>query len=1373
MALRIASSLSSSRPTWIYDVFLSFRGEDTRFHFTDNLYHSLCQKGIRTFIDREGLRKGEEITPALFHAIQNSRISIVVFSKNYASSTYCLNELVKILECAKKEGRSIYPIFYGVDPSEIRHQTGIYAEALSKHEAKFYNDADNEKAQKWRKALREAANLSGWHFQHGSQQEYEFISTIVEEISENINYIPLHVADNAIGLEYAVQGVKSLLGDGSDVNMIGIYGIGGIGKTTIARAVYNAIFWHYQGSCFLSDIREKAINKHGIVQLQEILLSETFKESIKVGDVNRAIPILKGRLQHKKVLLVLDDVDKLEQLKALAGGYDWFGSGSIIIITTRDKHLLDAHGIVNLYELSNCSTGKVDPSYMNISKRAVSYACGLPLALEVIGSHLFGKNIDECSSALDKYESIPHEKIHEILKVSYDGLEENEKGIFLDIACFFNTWELGNVRPMLKAHGFHVEDGLRVLVDRSLIKIDYSDFVRMHDLIRDTGREIVRQESTIEPGRRSRLWFNEDIVHVLEENTGSDKIEFIKLEGYNNVQVQWDGKAFKEMKNLRILIIEDSRFSTGLKHLPNSLRVLDWSCYPSPCLPHDFNPKRFEILLLPESFLQMLKPQKACLSLKFFGLTMSSTLKDNNLTHSVFMLQMLESLSVISLQDCKFLTDLPSLRDAPFLTTLRLDNCCNLVNIDESIGFLDKLRFLSASYCTKLKTLAPCIMLTSLETLDLGRCFSLESFPEVLGKMEKIRTIYLDCTGIDKLPFSIGNFVWLELLSLTECERLHQLPGSISIMPKVKVLVGYGHGAYQIFQEQLSSEVSPRAMLIGDSDLYLDVYYSCIGPNNSIQLCSPDPLFHSDFNLLFPKLGREEDWLCFRRESSMHFSFRNKFPKIALCCSILLPLLKIIMVLNLKFRVFINDTLQFSALCNFILREWDTILWCDLEGKVEGVFSDEEWNKAEIVFELDFPMRRNSRNGNTRRSIGIGSLGWSLMGVYEEGNNTEDIEFKDPMSDRESCTHCIEDDILLQVFGHVISAGGIAVGPAKVRAVLEWETPRSVSDVRSFVGLAGYYRRFIEGFSKIVAPLTQLTRKDQPFVWTDRCESSFQELKQRLTKAPVLVIPDVNQPFVVFCDASYQGLGCVLMQEEKVVAYASRQLKVHERNYPTHDLELAAVVFALKIWRHYLYGAKFQVFSDHKSLKYLFDQKELNMRQRRWMEFLKDYDFELQYHPGKANVVADALSRKTVHISAMMIRVVESFRDLKFQSELEPSGDKRIKEKQLLDEELQKVSKPTGFQLHKDFSFGTDGLLRYRGRTCVPNDEVLRRLVLEEAHQSRLSIHPGMTKMYNDLKMSFWWPGMKNDVARFIASCLTCQRAKAEHQKPSGLNNMS
>lgn len=212
--------------------------------------------------------------------------------------------------------------------------------------------------------------------------------------------------------------------------------------------------------------------------------------------------------------------------------------------------------------------------------------------------------------------------------------------------------------------------------------------------------------------------------------------------------------------------------------------------------------------------------------------------------------------------------------------------------------------------------------------------------------------------------------------------------------------------------------------------------------------------------------------------------------------------------------------------------------------------------------------------------------------------------------------------------GHTVSKEGISVDPSKVQAILEWQKPRTVKEIRSFLGLAGYYRRFVAGFAQLVKPLTALTKQKTPFVWSAACEESFQELKKRLTSAPVLVLPQEGVDYDIYTDASLQGLGAVLMQLGRVIAYASRQLKEYETRYPTHDLELAAVVFALKIWRHYLYGVKSNIYTDHKSLKYFFTQKELNMRQRRWLELVKDYDCEIKYQPGKANVVADALSRK-------------------------------------------------------------------------------------------------------------------------------------------------
>jgi hypothetical protein len=204
--------------------------------------------------------------------------------------------------------------------------------------------------------------------------------------------------------------------------------------------------------------------------------------------------------------------------------------------------------------------------------------------------------------------------------------------------------------------------------------------------------------------------------------------------------------------------------------------------------------------------------------------------------------------------------------------------------------------------------------------------------------------------------------------------------------------------------------------------------------------------------------------------------------------------------------------------------------------------------------------------------------------------------------------------------------------PSKVQDVLTWNAPTSVGDIQSFLGLAGYFRRFIEGFSNISKPKTELLEKDKKFEWTSVCEASFQELKKRMTTAPILVMPNMEKSFSIYYDVSGQGLGCVLMQDGHMVAYASQQLRKHEVHYPTHDLELAAVVHALKIWRHYLMGKRGGLYTDHKSLKYIFTQSNLNLRQRRWLELIKDYDLRINYHPGKANVVADALSQRS-HVS--------------------------------------------------------------------------------------------------------------------------------------------
>ncbi|GJR21124.1 putative reverse transcriptase domain-containing protein [Tanacetum coccineum] len=354
----------------------------------------------------------------------------------------------------------------------------------------------------------------------------------------------------------------------------------------------------------------------------------------------------------------------------------------------------------------------------------------------------------------------------------------------------------------------------------------------------------------------------------------------------------------------------------------------------------------------------------------------------------------------------------------------------------------------------------------------------------------------------------------------------------------------------------------------------------------------------------------------------------------------------------------------------------------------------------------------------------------------------------------------------VQFLGHVIDSRGIHVDPAKIESIKDWASPKTPTEIRQFLGLAGYYRRFIEGFSKIAKSMTKLTQKGIKFDWGEKEENAFQLIKQKLCSAPILALPEGSEDFVVYCDASHKGLGAVLMQREKVIAYASRQLKVHEKNYTTHDLELGSVVFALKIWRHYLYGTRCTVFTDHKSLQHILDQKELNMRQRRWLELLSDYDCDIRYHPGKANVVADALSRKE-RIEPLRVRALVMTIGLDLP--------KRILEAQI---EAQKpeniVNEDVGGMIRRDIPKErleprADGTLCLHSRSWIPCYGDLRSVIMHESHKSKYSIHPGSEKMYQDVKKLFWWPNMKADIATYVSKCLTCARVKAEHQRPSGL----
>ncbi|XP_042960856.1 disease resistance protein RUN1-like isoform X2 [Carya illinoinensis] len=773
----VLSSPSSNSPFLTsqsnHDVFLSFRGDDTRNNFTIHLYHALIQKGINTYKDDKELRKGEKISPALSKAIEESKISIVIFSKNYASSTWCLDELLKILECKESKQQKVLAVYYKVEPSTVRHQNESFEAAFAKHKEKF----DDAKVQKWKTALNQTAELSGFHLKI-DEDEYEFIQKIVQEVSTTLpNRFDLHVTEYPVGIQSHVEVINELLCiEENDIRMIGIFGSGGIGKTTIAKAVYNHINDQFKGSCFLPNVREstKQDQGHGLVKLQQKILFDMIRKdsSLKVDNSDRGINLIKERLCRKRILLVLDDVDCLDQLKKLCGKCDWFGSGSRIIITTRDEGLLtkhpvhfkyrmkemDYHEALQLFSQHAFKSDKPNDSFEDVIKLALKCAAGLPLALQVIGSNLYGEDIHFWKSELKEYERIPEQNIYEKLKISYDGLDSRTKKIFLDIACFFKGYEREYVTKILDGCGFNAYAGIKKLNDKCLITLDQDyigrQYLRMHDLLEDMGREIVRQESPEEPGKRSRLYFQEDVREVLEKNKGTEQIEGILIEmPRKDSRIRLDSDVFAKMEKLRILKVSyfnDGIFCGGLNYLSNELRVLDWFNSPLEFLPSSFHGEKLIVFNIGGSKIRDL----------------GTGLQFKNFTR-------------IDLRYCKYLTNISDLSSCSNLEMLIFVGCKSLVEVHDSVGFLDKLVELDFRYCSSLKKLPRSFKLRSLELLELDRCTSLEYFPKIECEMKYLKELWLEGTVIQELPSSITYLTGLETLYINDCISFVHFPVNI------------------------------------------------------------------------------------------------------------------------------------------------------------------------------------------------------------------------------------------------------------------------------------------------------------------------------------------------------------------------------------------------------------------------------------------------------------------------------------------------------------------------------------------------------------------------------------------------------------------
>ncbi|KAJ7982677.1 Disease resistance-like protein [Quillaja saponaria] len=578
-----STSISSSfTGKWSHDAFVSFRGEDTRNTIVAHLFAEMESKGINTFKDDEELEGGEEISPTLVKAIEESRIAIVIFSETYASSNWCLDELDCIIKCHKEKNQTVLPVFYHVEPWEVRevkqvqNRKGSFVEAMDNHEKRLKNNKD--KVDSWKQALEEAVDMAGFNLMAYGNNERTLIEEIIKRVLAQLNRIALHITDYQVGVEYRRLKVNSLLSIGTDngVRMVGIHGMAGIGKTEIAKAVFNLNAGQFERTCFLSNVRE-----YSIPRLQEILLQEILGNYHNLGEnSNKGIATIKNRLNHKKVLLVLDGVDKSDQLKNLAGGHDWFGSGSRIIITTRNARLLTNHGVEHKYDMELLNDhealqlvcchgfGKREPDvgYEAVSNHVVHYCQGLPFALERIGSDLHRKPIEEWEGAMLEYERHLPEEIYDKLKRSFELLGHDEKKVFLDIACFFEGLQWEHVKKI-----YDVETYFKRLEEKSLVLLDKHKIMRMHGLYRRLGTQIVSQQSN-NPWKRSRLWDPQEVFQIISENKGTDKIEGLKLDLPKGQEVKWQGDALKELTNLRFLILGNAPEPINL---PGDFRFLE------------------------------------------------------------------------------------------------------------------------------------------------------------------------------------------------------------------------------------------------------------------------------------------------------------------------------------------------------------------------------------------------------------------------------------------------------------------------------------------------------------------------------------------------------------------------------------------------------------------------------------------------------------------------------------------------------------------------------------------------------------------------------------------------------------------------------
>ncbi|QHO13976.1 TMV resistance protein N [Arachis hypogaea] len=999
---------------WAFDVFLSFRGQDIRQNFIGHLYEALRSKGFHIFLDEEKLESGQDIPGSLIRAIEESRIAILLFSDNYATSSFCLNELVKIMECAKAEVQMVLPVFYDVDPSHVRHLRGSYGEALVKHEERFKSDnngilkeVDMEKLEKWKMALKQAANLSGKHFKIGGDDtECKLIEKIVNTVSKCICRGYLHVAYHPVGLESQVLKVNSHLDVGSvDVHMLGIYGIGGIGKTTLARAVYNSIAESFEGVCFLGMVREKSMT-HGLEHLQEIMLSKLLGEDIKLGDVSEGVSMIERRFNRKKVLLVVDDVDNMKQLEAIVGNPRWFSSGSRIIITTRNKGLLASYGVERTYQVEELNekealnllrfnafkNDEVDPSYADILNSTVTYASGLPLALEVIGSNLFGRSLEEWQSALEQYERIPIKEIQKILKVSFDDLEDDENGSN-KIGIIKLTLPKLDEKVNWDGNAFKKMDNLRTLI------INEGGFLEGPKHLPNSLKVLkwAKYPSEFLPS------------HFCPKELVLFQLPYSCVSSVNMLQMQ---ERFMNLRDLDfnnckfIKQIPDVSVAPNLEKLSFRLCVNVTEVHPSVGL------------------LGKLRKLDAC---------HCSALRS-------FPALLLPSLEYLDFSWCSNLENFPDIK-GKMENLIKLELChTHIKAFPFSIRFLTKLQTLEMRFSGIVKLPSSMLELTELQKISIYKCDGLLLYTQDEGEGEGEEQVssailsiqhnfeFIHCnisdeflqigiplfTNVNKLNLSWNTFTILPAcikgcsilkeLILDHCEKLREIQG---IPPNIEIFSAKHCGSLKV----LDLTLIPTTTSTKECHFLKEIFLNACMDLRKIRGIPPSievlhapkctSLTSSLQNQDLHKGGSREFWLpmlgileWFNHSchgSSISFWFRNKFPAISVCvinehtCKSFRPKL---IINNHEVHEFSEFSLDTDHLSILVLGK----LLTKFKVEVDDVLSKNGWNH--VVFFSNPKLQKDQMSLLTRADITV-QIG---LHVFQR-SSMEDIRFTDPKKD--------------------------------------------------------------------------------------------------------------------------------------------------------------------------------------------------------------------------------------------------------------------------------------------------------------------------------------------------------------------------------------